>query len=168
MEIKFEITEEDYIKFNLYHIKNSPSQRKIYNLFKYVTPIIFAILMYFIGTRVYEPLGYYWIILSLIFVVAWFIIYPKEYKKTLIKQTEKLLREDDNSSFFGKKTMLVDENNIKIFSENSSETIHKNGIKRIKVYDDMIIIYLSAITAQIIPTRYLDDESKTKLISFNN
>lgn len=29
MEIKFQITEEDYIKFNLYHIENSPSHKCI-------------------------------------------------------------------------------------------------------------------------------------------
>lgn len=29
MEVNFEVKKEDYIKFNLYHAENSPSQKKI-------------------------------------------------------------------------------------------------------------------------------------------
>lgn len=75
-----------------------------------------------------------------------------------------MLKEGDDSSLFGKKTMLIDENDIKVYSESTSETISKKSIKAVKVYDDMILIYLSGITAHIIPTRYLSDEYKNSLI----
>ena len=60
--------------------------------------------------------------------------------------------------------MIIEENNIKVIGEFTSETISKESIKAIKVYDDMILIYLSAFTAQIIPTRYLNKESKAFLL----
>ena len=34
MEVNFEVTKEDYIKFNLYHVQNLPSQKKNLNLFR--------------------------------------------------------------------------------------------------------------------------------------
>lgn len=77
-----------------------------------------------------------------------------------------MLREGDNSSIFGEKIMSVDENSINILDEFSSETISRNNIKDVKVYSDMIVIYLSSITAHIIPTRYLDDESGEFLINY--
>lgn len=164
IEIKFEITEDDYIKFNLYHIENSPSQKKTYNLLRCIIPLLFSIPIYAIGTSLFKQPSSYWIVIAALFTLVWIITYPKQYKKLIKKQTKKILQEGDNSSIFGKKTMLIDDNNIKVFSEFTSETISKKSIKTIRVYDDMILIYLSGITAQIIPTRYLDGESKKYLM----
>lgn len=164
IEVKFEITEEDYIKFNLYHIENSPSQKKIYNLLRYVMPIAFTIPIYAIGTGLFKQPSSYWIVMATLFALAWIIKYPNRYKKSISKRTKKLLQEGDNSSIFGKKTMTIDENNIKVFSEFTSETTSRKSIKTIKVYDDMILIYLSGFTAIIIPTRCLNDETKEYLM----
>lgn len=160
IEIKFEITEDDYIKFNLYHIENSPSQKRTYNLLRYVIPLLFSMPIYAIGISLFKQPSIYWIIIATLFVLVWIITYPNQYKKLIRKQTKKILQEGDNSSFFGKKTMVIDDNNIKVFSEFTSETISKKSIKTIMVYDDMILVYLSGFTAQIIPTRYLNDESQ--------
>ncbi|MPW26141.1 YcxB family protein [Alkalibaculum sp. M08DMB] len=163
MEIEFEITEDDYIKFNLYHIENSPSQKKTYNFLRYAIPLLFSIPIYAIGTSLFKQPSSYWIIISILFALIWVITYPNQYKKLVRKQTKKILQEGD-TSIFGKKTMLIDDNNIKVFSEFTSKTISKKSIKTIKVYDDMILIYLSGFTAQIIPTRYLNDESNKYLM----
>lgn len=54
MEIKYEITEGDYINFNLYHIENSPSQRKLFNLIRFTVPTIFAITVYYMGSGLFN------------------------------------------------------------------------------------------------------------------
>ena len=54
--------------------------------------------------------------------------------------------------------MIIDDEAVTIHHKSSSERILKNAIKDVKVYDDIIIIYLSSITAIIIPTRYLDKD----------
>ena len=54
--------------------------------------------------------------------------------------------------------MIIDDEAVIIHHKSSSERILKNAIKDVKVYDDIIIIYLSSITAIIIPTRYLDKD----------
>lgn len=164
MEFKFEVTEEDYIKFNLYHMENSPSQKKTFNLLRYLLPLLFSVPIYAIGTVLFKQPKIYWIVIAILFVLIWIITYPNQYKKLIKKQTKKLLQEGDNSSIFGEKTMMIDENNIKVLGKFTSETILKKSIKDIKVYNDMILIYLSGITAQIVPTRYLNDESKKSLI----
>ncbi len=164
IEFNFEITEEDYIKFNLYHVENSPAHKRTYNLLRYLLPLIFSVPIYAMGTSLLKQPSAYWIVIEILFVSVWIIKYPNHYKRLVRKQTKKILQEGDNSSIFGKKTMLIDENNIKVFNEFVSETISRKSIKTIKVYDDMILIYLSGFTAQIIPTRYLNEESKKYLI----
>ena len=76
-----------------------------------------------------------------------------------------MLEEGDNSSLFGQKTILFNEDTIEIIGENTSEKIAKSSIKNIKEYEDMILLYVSGISAQIIPTRYLNEESKKFLLN---
>ncbi|NMM62023.1 hypothetical protein HBE96_04820 [Clostridium sp. P21] len=35
IEFNFEVTEEDYVKFSLYHIENSPEHKRLYNMLRY-------------------------------------------------------------------------------------------------------------------------------------
>lgn len=133
-------------------------------MLRYLAPLLFSIPVYAAGTGLFKQPSSYWIVIAALFVLGWIITYPKQYKKLVKKQTKKLLQEGDNSSIFGKKTLLIDGNEMKVISEFTSETISKESIKTIKVYDDMILIYLSGITAQIIPTRYLNNEAKKQLM----
>ena len=158
MEINFEVTKEDYIKFNLYHVENSPSQKKNFILLRYLVPVLFSIPIYFIGTNLFKQPSVYWAIVAVLFSVIWIITYPKQYRALVKKETEKLISEGDNSEIFGQKNMIIDDEAITIHHKSSSERILKNAIKDVKVYDDIIIIYLSSITAIIIPTRYLDKD----------
>lgn len=165
MEINYELTEEDYIKFNLYHIQNSPSQKKIYLFIRFVLPVIFALPIYFIGTGVFQQPRIYWLIIAILFAAGWPIAYPKRHKKMVEKQTKKLLHEGDNSSFFGKKTMSIDKSCIKIIGEHTSQTISRENIKTIKIFDNLVILYLSAVSAQLIPTGNLNGETKKQLLN---
>lgn len=164
MEISFEVTKDDYIKFNLYHVENSPSQKKSFNILRYGIPALFSLPIYFIGTNLFKQPNIYWIIISILFVAIWIITYPKQYKSLIKKETEKLINEGDNSEIFGEKKMIIDEDTITIYHKSSSEVISKNAIKEIKIYNDIIVIYISSITAHIVPTRYLDNNLKDDFI----
>lgn len=164
MEINFEVTKDDYIKFNLYHFENSPYQKKNFNLLRYAIPILFALPVYFIGTNLFKQPSIYWIIIAILFAVIWMITYPKQYKSLIKKETEKIINEGDNSEILGKKVMIIDDESITVYNKSSSEKISKSAIKDIKIYDDMIIVYISGITAHIVPTRYLDKELKDNFI----
>lgn len=164
MEINFEVTKDDYIKFNLYHLKNSPSQKKNFYLLRYAVPVLFALPVYFIGTNLFKQPSIYWIIIAILFAVIWMITYPKQYKALVKKEIEKILNEGDNSEILGKKVMIIDEKCITVYNKSSSEKISKDAIKDVKIYDDMVLIYISGISAHIIPTRYLDKELKNNFI----
>ncbi len=164
MEIKFEVTKEDYIKFNLYHTENSPSQKKNLNLLRYIIPVLFSLLIYFIGTNLFNQPSIYWIIIAILFSLIWMITYPKQYRYLIQKETEKLINEGDNSEIFGKKKMIIDNETITVYNKSSSESIQINAIKDVKIYDDIIAIYTSAITAYIVPIRYLDKDLKDNFI----
>lgn len=164
MELKFEITEEDYINFNLYHADSSKAHKNSYNLLRYVIPLLCSVLMYAIGTIAFKQPKVYWIIIALLFLLVWIITYPKQYKSLIKRTTKKVLKDGDNSSIFGHKTMVIDEDNIKVISETSTEITSKESVKEVKIYNDIILIYLSGFTAHIVPTRYLTEETKKQLL----
>lgn len=164
MEINFEVKKEDYIQFNLHHVENSPSLKKNFNLLRYAMPVLLSIAIYFIGTGLFNQPSIYWAIIAILFLPIWIITYPKQYKSLIRKETEKLINEDDNSAIFGEKNMVIDNETITIYNKSSSEKILKNAIKNVKIYDDIIVIYTSSITAHIVPTRYLDKDLKDDFI----
>ena len=63
--------------------------------------------------------------------------------------------------------MIIDEEKVKVISKNSTERIRRDSID-VKVYDDMILFYLSGFTAHIIPTRYLQEDEKEYLSTINH
>lgn len=132
---------------------------------RYVVPLLFSIPIYAIGTVLFKQPELYWIIVAIAFVLYWMITYPKKHKRLVKKQIGKMLEEGDNSSLFGQKTILFNEDTIEIIGENTSEKFAKSSIKNIKEYEDMILLYVSGISAQIIPTRYLNEESKKFLLN---
>lgn len=75
-----------------------------------------------------------------------------------------MLKDGDNSSMLCKSSMIIKENNIEVITEHSTEVISREGIKEVKVYEDMILFYLSGFTAHIVPTRYLTEKTKEELL----
>ena len=46
MEINYNLTEEDYLNFNMFHVKNSKAVKRTLNMQRFITPIIFIVLSY--------------------------------------------------------------------------------------------------------------------------
>lgn len=158
MTIEYEILEEDYINFNLYHMQNSPSQKKLFNTLRIILPAVFMPVIYFTGTLLLKQSSLYWGIIALGFFIFWIYYYPKTYNKAIKKQSLKLLNEGDNSSFFGKKKIDILDDQLILKEGEVTSTFSKDRVKEIREYDDMIVLYLSAVSAHIIPKRYLSDK----------
>ena len=165
MEFNYEVTEEDYIKFNIYHGKNSPSQRKILFILRYIFPIIMAPVIYFVGLSLTKESKIYWGIIALAYVIVWVITYPKQREFMMKKQIKKLLSEGSNALCFGSKKIIIDDKSINIINDElSSETIAKKNIIDVKVNEDMILIYVSSFMAHIVPRRCLDEQAEKNLL----
>lgn len=106
----------------------------------------------------------YWAIIAVFFIIIWVVGFPKKHKRLIRKSVAGMLKDGDNSSMICKNTMIIGENDIKVINKHSTEITSREGIKEVKVYDDMILIYLSGFTAHIVPTRYLTKENKEDLL----
>lgn len=156
--IEYEITEEDHVNFNVYHTLNSPLHKKQFRISKFILPAILLPVIYFTGTLLFKQPSWFWIVTVLGFYIYWIYSYPKSYKKTIRKQSLKLINEGDNSSIYGKKKIEITDDQLIFVEADMTISIPKARVKEIKENDDMILLYLSAVSAQIIPKRYLSDK----------
>ena len=46
MEIKYNLTEEDYLNFNLFHVKNSNTVKRALNIQRFLFPVLFIVISY--------------------------------------------------------------------------------------------------------------------------
>lgn len=169
MEFKYEVTEEDMIKGTLYNVKNSPERKKSYNRARYLLPAMAGFLLFNFNKITSVDNKLFWAVFAILFVLIWIIRFPKSYEKQIRKMMKKIKKDKGTTYIVYKETMIVEENNIKIISENSSNEIStaeikKDSIKKVKVYDDMILIYNNSFDPHIVSTRNLTKESKIELL----
>lgn len=85
MEIRYTITEEDYIQFNLYHIEQSASLQKQFQMLRLYLPVLVAIVIFLVGTQVMAQPAIYWSVVAVLYATGWFVFYPRIYKNTMKK-----------------------------------------------------------------------------------
>ncbi len=164
MEFKYEVTEEDYIRFNIYHAQSSKSHRKTYTMLRYLLPLLCGVAIFFTGSGLFNQPRPYWAVIAILFITVWTIRFPKSYEKLIKKSAKDMLKDDEQSSMISQNIMVMGGDSIKVISEYSTEITSKDGIQEVKVFDDMILIYLNQISAHIVPTRYFTEEVKAELL----
>lgn len=165
MEIKYELLEDDYIKFNLYHLRNSSTYKKQVFILKYIVNTVAAISIFCIGSFIFNQSMLFWLLISILLLIIEIKTNDKQNEKREVKQIKKLLKEKDNKFIFGKKTLKIDNEKIYVKSDLSEEVKDIQSIIDIKIYEDLILLYDSSVTAEVIPTRYLQKNEREEFVN---
>lgn len=165
MEIKYTLLEDDFIKFNLYHLRNSKLYKKEIFIMKYIVNTVLAFMIFIIGTFIFEQSMLIWLFIAISFLIVQIKTTEKQNDKIVIRRIKKQLKDVEIQCILGEKILKVDADKIHIKSELFEETKDIKAIIEVKKYDDLILLYDSSITAEIIPTRYLIENEIDTLIS---
>lgn len=161
MKYEYELTRDDYIEFNLFHIYNSKTNIKSLRFIRFAPPILFLIIPFVF--RLYSELDLAFGVSLVVFVaiaLLWLILFPKKYKKRLIKSVTKMLDEGKNDGFLGVRTFEISDEGI--FQVRSSGESKNNWsiVERLAITDDYIYIYTASIMAYIVPTRVFGNDQE--------
>ncbi|GEK91671.1 YcxB family protein [Alkalibacterium kapii] len=167
MTIHYEVTEEDYMNFNLHYIEDSSSQKKKYWTLRILIPLMFASLMFFMGTLLFKQPIIYWLIASLGVLGLWILYFPQQYRNVIKKQRGKRQTKEADNGMLGEKSLTIGENTLTVTAKSYQTIVNLEDINSIEQYSDMIIIYYSRHFVIIIPTRYLTWEEKIIISSLN-
>ncbi|MEH7178280.1 YcxB family protein [Neobacillus vireti] len=156
MKIIYNLTEEDYLNFNLFHIKNSESASKSFNIQRYSIPIIYLIVAYVFSNLADIPFLYAFIPF-LIMGIFWVLFYPKYFQNRIKSQTKKMIREGKNEGLLGEHTMLLTEDGIIDTNSNGETKVNWSGVVKMMEDNSNLYLYNSSVSAYIIPKRELKE-----------
>ena len=150
MKLKYQLTEKDYIDFTIFHHQSSKSYKKQELVLRYILPLVFTPVIYWIGTVVFKQPSIYWIIISIVFYLYWALPFNKRHRKLLEKEVKRNLARNKNETMFGEKTLEIEEDILIVKDGLTQETITKDAIVNVVVNGNAIYVYISSVQAVII------------------
>jgi hypothetical protein len=168
MEIKYHLTEADYIQFNMFHIKNSEAIMGALKKQRFYTPI-FYIAFAFIFSKILAIPFLFAFVPFFVLSLLWVLFYEKYFFWRVIRQTKKMIKEGKNTSILGEHQMLLTEEGIVDKTSSGETKVIWSGINELKENENYFYLYNSALSAYILPKQQiqnLDEISsylKTKL-----
>ncbi|PIC64844.1 hypothetical protein CSV79_04270 [Sporosarcina sp. P13] len=154
MEFEYELTEEDVVAFNLYHVKNSKVGKHSLQWQRFVSPLIFFLFAYFLSVFTDMARGPLFIAFGLT-AILWIILYPKYFYFHITRQVRKMLKEGKNEGLIGEHSMKMNKAGISDKTSMGETQVQWGGIQRMIEDADYIYIYTSTVSAYILPKRHV-------------
>lgn len=157
MTINYTLTEDDYVEFNAFHIRNMASVRKQRMMLNLSVPIILlcVAIIYLLLVRpvTFVPVISMYFIICLIWVLALSFFFGREVKK----QIRSKIAEDEGNLYTGDCVIALGEDRI-IGSNNFQITeAFYNNIERVSFDQNRLYIYKGDFSAFIIPHNAFDN-----------
>lgn len=165
MKIKYDITRDDYLKFNMYHLENSPKVKKELIIHRIVVPLLLVGL----GFALHVLVKFSLVTTMPIFIIAavvWSIVYPKFYKKVALKNVSKMLERGVQSESISRHSLSLKDEGI-LSSSNAGQAAHKwSDIVKFHEAENHLYIYITDKIAHVVPKRaFKDKEEETQFIN---
>ncbi len=168
MKIKYNLTENDYINFNICHMRNSKELRKTIMINRFLVSLIF-LLMPFILYNISDIPFLYWTITFILVYILWVSLYEKYVYRINRKRIKRMLEEKNNDGLIGERILEIDEENIKITNNSGESKFPIKSIKDIIEDEEYIFIYINSVSAIIIPLEvFKDKEDKERFKNLLN
>lgn len=152
MKIKYQITKDDYLEFNMYHLENSPSVKKELRVHKYIIPLLLIAAAAAFSLLTGMPLVITFPIF-LIFAVLWSISYPKFYKQNAMKNVSRVLDHGVQSQGAPRYVLNLKEDGVYATS-GAGQTFNKwSDIIKFEETDSHIFLYVTEKLAHVVPKR---------------
>lgn len=162
MELEFELLEEDYINFNIDHAKKSSSLKKNILMQRILGPALFLIFPFIIRGYTEIPM-WYWVTIFGIVSVVWFIYYPKYFNWEMTRRVKKMLSEGSNENILNRRKIILSDEGILEKSLIGESNVSWNQVDKVEESNEYIYIYISSISAHIIPKRIFKDENEKQM-----
>lgn len=156
MELRYTVTENDYIQYNLYHHAHSPSTRRTVAIFRFGVPVILVILS-LLTIRHHNLFAW---LPAIILAVLWLALTPGFFRRSIAKNVKKLMYEGRYSEFIGDFTVTLLDDTIRYAGNGQTMETAYNRVERVEHDAERLYIYIGSLSAIIIPLRDFKDEAE--------
>lgn len=158
--LQYELTDEDYLKFNITHRFSTPALRQRTQIYRFGFAAMYAALaviwLFFFPSRTLN------VIFGIAFAgIACFYLFGMTWRiKRSMRRSMDRLKSMGKLPYDTTITITFDEDGIHSVSENKEETTKYSAIERILLGEDAMYIYDSAATANLVPYRAFQTEQE--------
>ena len=148
MTLRYTLTEEDYILFNLYHSIRTPALRRQMRAPQLLFPVVLGLYLLVFG-RSGPPIFY--LALFAVASVLWVLLLPRLYRRSIRQTVRAQWSGGAANEFTGPQTLALLEDRIRKESDGRlSETAYRH-VTRIVQTPQALYIYVGALSAYIVP-----------------
>ncbi len=154
MKVRFELTAEDLIQFNLHHYQNSPLMKQSLRrttIWSGALPLVMIMVMGLSGRFRWELL----IPIALVAALVAALLARRQFPKAIEKQVRQNVEDNNNRALFGTHEIELENDWLVQRTEVSAHRQAWRAVDRIEETDEGVFFYLSAVTAHVIPKRKL-------------
>ena len=163
MKFTFELTEQDYLDFNMFTVKNYKFYQKQLRLFRILftmVPYGIVIVDYLLtGTRGTDFMVGFLVAMIPLSVLFWFG-FPKLYDALTLKNAKKILFKEGKNNIFGERSLFFENDKIRTVTKLEESSILYEAITQIKQSEQAIYLYTSPAMALILPCRVFANEAE--------
>jgi hypothetical protein len=152
MEIEYELTLDDLVAFNKYHYKHSRAYRRQW-LRGWLLPAAIILLPWLALAGSTWSAGRSAMALWPLAIGAplYLALYPLLVRRQFGRLVPAFLKEGDNNTLLGKHRLAIGPNGLRTVNEHHESTVRWSGVERIAQDDDYLFVYVSAMSAYIVP-----------------
>ncbi len=165
MKFEYELTKEDLIDFNLFHIMYAKSTRRSAFIQRYILSLLLIVFPIFLSQWSIIQFEY-GLTVFMLFYLYWVVFYPRRLKRIVTKRISKMYN-DGGNSVIGTHTLEISEEDIVDRSKHTEVKTQFKAIEDIVENKEHIYIYVNANSAHIIPTRiFVNEAEKIDFLAF--
>lgn len=156
MKIRYEVTFDDIVAFNRYHLDHSPAMKRQRATATWGVPLV---VLFVCGALAlldeFDPT----VILSCgaVFCVIYVLLVRRSIPATMEKNVRKLYCEGSNKGVLGQHELELSQNSLSKRTDSGMSSVFLSAIDRIVTTDDYTFIYINAVTAHVIPRHSLSE-----------
>lgn len=166
MNLSFILTEEDIIRFNVFHINRSPKRKKVIFWQKVLTPIFFFLLA-FLFSRITDQPQIFLFILAAIAGVVWFFYYPKYFQHSVTRQVTNAVKKKRVKMKTGQYQLLMTDKGYTYVKPEGRQRESWKSIEEFVEDEETFYLYNSPYSAIVLPKRELEKPEEVKTFITN-
>jgi len=157
---EFELTADDIIDFNMHHLGNLKSYLQTERRNKMIIALIMIVALIYFLTKKNVPYYHYLALLLIVLGALAYSGYSACMKRSIARKIRKEIAEHESQGFVGFRRIEIDKYRISEFGSNGDSSCLWTAVRAIEKNDKLIIVYISAISAYIIPKRVFKSDKE--------
>ncbi len=161
---QYQLNDGDYFEYNLYHNYTLPKFRKRLVMQRFLIPVLYMVLAFFLGMQADDP-----VIMYAVFGIAsviWILIYRKLIEWN-IRKSIKMMKQSGKTPYDKAITLVFGEDKITETTKDTENSVGYAALEKMVQGENALYLYVNAIGAQILPYRaFASDEEKEAFLQF--